>query len=55
MEAELSVGFQFFSEKYLSRVTLEPERRVLVSSTASGIATARPCIVITGPGVFSLT
>jgi ribosome-associated toxin RatA of RatAB toxin-antitoxin module len=32
MEAELSVGFQFFSEKYLSKVTLEPERRVLVRS-----------------------
>lgn len=30
MEAELSVGFQFFSERYISRVTMEPESRVEV-------------------------
>lgn len=29
MEAELSVGFQLFSERYLSRVTLEPGTRVI--------------------------
>jgi hypothetical protein len=30
LEADLSVGFQFFSERYASRVTLDPERRVVV-------------------------
>jgi Polyketide cyclase / dehydrase and lipid transport len=30
MEAELSVGFQFFSERYISRVTMEPETKVSV-------------------------
>lgn len=30
MEAELVVGFQLLSESYISRVTLEPERRITV-------------------------
>lgn len=30
IEAELAVGFQLFAERYISRVTLEQDRRVLV-------------------------
>lgn len=32
MEAELAVGFQFFAERYLSKVYLEPEKRIEVSA-----------------------
>ena len=35
MEAELVVGFQLLSERYVSKVTLEPERRVTVRDSAA--------------------